>query len=54
MPEVRKDVDAQMEGSHHEEVKWVVERLHLPPFPNKSVDIQKMSPSDIFDKFWDK
>ena len=43
-----------VEGKHLEAVKQVVERLHLPPFPNKSVDIQNMSPSDIVDKLWDE
>jgi hypothetical protein len=51
MPEVRKDVDARISGEHREAVERVIERLHLPPCPNKSVDIQKMTPSDIVDKF---
>ena len=54
MPEVRKDVDARISGEHREAVERVIERLHLPPCPNKSVDIQKMTPSDIVDKFWDE
>ena len=30
----------------------VVERLHLPPCPNKKVNIDVMTPSEIVDLFW--
>ena len=52
MPEVRADVKDRIEGSHREAIERVVERLHLPPCPNKRVNIDEMSPSDIVDKFW--
>lgn len=54
MPEARKDVDVRMVTKHCEAVEQVVERPHISPCPNKSVDIQKMNPSDIVDKFWDE
>ena len=54
MAEVRQDVDARMDGSHREAIERVVERLHLPPCPNKRVNIDEMSPADIVDKFWDE
>ena len=52
MTEVRQDVNARMNGSHREAIERVVERLHLPPCPNKRVNINDMSPADIVDRFW--
>ena len=53
MPEARKDVDAPISSEHCEAIERVIGHLHPPPCPNKSVDIQKMSPTEIVDKFWD-
>ena len=39
VPEVGKDVDARISGKHCEAVEQVIECLHFPPCPNKSVDI---------------
>ena len=53
-PEVMADVKARMCGSHRDAIERVVERLHVAPCPNNRVDLAKMSPSLIVDKFWDE
>ncbi len=35
-------------------IEEVVKRLHLPPCPNKSVDLSKMSSAEIVDTFWNE
>lgn len=52
MPAVRADVEERLQGHHREAAERVIERLHLPPCPNRRVNIDKMAPSDIVDKFW--
>ena len=52
IPEVRADVENRMNDVHRDAVERVVERLHLPPCPNKQVNTDAMTPSDIIDLFW--
>jgi hypothetical protein len=54
MEDVRKDVKLRLKGAERDAIKEVVRCLHLPPCPNKRVNLSDMSSADIVDTFWNK
>ena len=54
MKEVRQDVSLRLKGIHRDAIEEVVTRLHLPPCPNKRVNLSNMTPADIVDTFWNE
>jgi hypothetical protein len=51
---VRKDVAAQLTGTHRDAIAEVVRYLHCTPCPNTHPDIARMTPADIIDTFWNE
>jgi hypothetical protein len=43
-----------LKGAERDAIEEVVKRLHLPPCPNKSVDLSKTSSAEIVDTFWNE
>ncbi len=54
MKDVHEDVRLRLPGAERDAIEEVVKRLHLPPFPNKSVDFSKTSLAEIVDTFWNE
>ncbi len=54
MEDVREDVRLRLKGAEHDAIEEVVKRLHLPPCPNKSVDLSKTSLAETVDTFWNE
>jgi hypothetical protein len=54
MEDVHKDVRLRLKGAEHDAIEEVIKRLHLPPCPNKSVDLSKTSLAEIVDTFWNE
>ncbi len=54
MEDVHKDVRLRLKGAECDAIEEVVKCLHLPPCPNKSVDLSKTSSAEIVDTFWNE
>ena len=52
MPAMRDDVVECMTGVHCDTIERVVTKLHEPPFPNNSKEIEGKTISDILHMFW--
>ncbi len=52
MKDVQEDVSLRLTGAHRDAIEEVVTRLHLPPCPNKKVNLSNMTIADIVDTFW--
>ncbi|KAL3769143.1 hypothetical protein ACHAWU_001211 [Discostella pseudostelligera] len=52
MDEVRRDVDANLNGEHRNAIERVVERLHIPPCANPNEQVCTMSIGDVVNTFW--
>jgi hypothetical protein len=54
MEDICKDFRLRLKGAEHDAIESVVKCLHLPPCPNKSVDLSKTSSAEIVDTFWNE
>jgi hypothetical protein len=54
MEDAHKDVRLRLKGAEPDAIEEVVKCLHLPPCPNKSVDLLKTSSAEIVDTFWNE
>jgi hypothetical protein len=54
MEDVCKDVRLRLKGAERDAIEEFVKRLHLPPCPNKSVDLLKTSLAEIVHTFWNE
>jgi hypothetical protein len=54
MEDVCKDVKLRLKGVEGNAIEEVVIHLHLPPCPNKRVNLSDMSSADIVDTFWNE
>ena len=52
MPAVQDNVVERMTGVHRDDIERVVKKLHGPPCPNKSKEIEGESIGDILHMFW--
>ena len=54
LPEVWDDVKQRMNGQHRDAIERVITKLHQPPFPNASNDIDITDITGVLDIFWDE
>ncbi len=54
MEDFREDVKLRLKGAERDAIEEVVRRFHLPPCPNKRVNLSDMSSADIVDTFWNE
>jgi hypothetical protein len=54
MEDVRKDVQEQLMGMHHDAIEKVVNQLYMPTCPNTNPAVSSMSLHNIIDTFWNE